>query len=183
MRAFCILVAASAAALVACNSPGFGSNGGVTSLTSANVGDKEKVVVVDVRDRKDDHPPGPDATLYFAALDYERQSSFERASALYEELLERYSASSYAPYASFGLGELHLDGLESEHDRYTNALARYRTILKMDHVDDELHALVLVRVAQCASELGDKEATTWANAEVSRRFRTTRAARLVPRTY
>jgi TolA-binding protein len=183
MRAICILITASAVSMVGCNSRDFGSNGGVASATNAETGNQEEVVVRDVRDRKDDRPTGPDAALYFAALDYERQLGFEKANALYEELIRKYSASSYAPYAMFGLGELHKEGLESEHDRYANALDRYRSILKLTHVDDELHALVLLRVAECSDELGDKDATTWAKDEVWKRFRTTRAGRLVPHTY
>lgn len=171
------------AASVACESPGFGSNGGAVSLTSAKVTVDEKAVVAEVRERRDDPRPGPDERLYAAALEAERAPDFERAGALYHELLERYSESSYAAYAIFALGEMHLDGLESDADRLANALVSYRTILKSSGVSDELHALTLVRVAECADAQGDRDTAKWARDEVWKRFPNTRAAALVPHKY
>lgn len=183
MRASYIFIAALTIAALGCNKRDFGSNGGVPVLTAAEVGNKEEVVVRDVRDRKHDHPAGPDASLYFAALDEERESNHERARVMYEELLVRYPGSSYMPYAVFALGELHKDGLESDRDRYENALGRYRAVLKMPGIDDQLHALVLIRLAQCAEALGDKDTAAWADDQVYKHFKGTRAAELVPLRY
>lgn len=152
-------------------------------VTAAAVDNKEEVVVRDVRDRKHDRPAGPDASLYFAARAQETELSHEAARASYEKLIVDYPSSSYLPYAVFALGELHKDGLESDHDRLENSLGRYRAVLKIPGVDDQLHALVLIRVAQCAEALGDKSTAEWADDEVYRHFKGTRAAELVPTRY
>ena len=187
MRAFYILSAAATASLsiliTGCGGEGFGSNGGVTSVTSAKVADPEPGILHAVRDRDGERSSGPDAALYFASLDAERASSLEKAKAGYEQLVSQYSSSGYVPYALFALAELHRDSLESEQDQHANALEQYRAILKMRGLDDELHALVLVRAAECQDYLGDKDAASWARSEVWKHYRTTRAAELVPHEY
>jgi TolA-binding protein len=181
MRASYILI--TVISLLGCNKRDFGSNGGVPVLTAANIENKEELVVRDVRDRRHDRPTGPDADLYFAARAQENDLSYEAARASYEKLLATYPTSSYVPYTVFALGELHKDGLESDHDRLENALGRYRAILKMSNVDEQLHALVLIRLAQCAEALGDKSTAEWADDEVYKHFKGTRAAELVPTRY